>query len=102
MNPCQPFATKNRSPWRGFIAKRTSGARTIQEIPRTAIVENQTRVTGPKTFPIPAVPRLCIEKIPTSIAMVIGRMNGSKRGVATSNPSIADRTAIEGAIIPSP
>ena len=49
-----------------------------------------------------AVPRFCRRNSPTKTAQVRGTMNGLAVSVATSSPSMADSTEIEGVMIPSP
>ena len=66
------------------------------------MLPNQTSIAGPKTAPMPAVPRFCARNKPMRIATVTGRTKGWKRVVATSRPSTADRTLMAGVMMPSP
>jgi hypothetical protein len=63
---------------------------------------NQTSVVGPKTLPMPAVPRFWTTKSPTRTATVSGRTTGFAADVATSRPSMALSTEIAGVMTPSP
>ena len=66
------------------------------------MVANQTTMIGPKTLPMPVVPRFWTMKRTISTRQVMGTMNGLAASVATSNPSIAESTEIEGVMMPSP
>ncbi len=63
---------------------------------------NQSTVTGPKTAPMPPVPRFCTANSATRMTQVIGTTNGEKALVATSSPSTAESTEIAGVMTPSP
>ena len=63
---------------------------------------NQTIITGPKNFPMSAVPRFWKKKSKKRMMQVRGIMKGLEASVATSNPSTAERTEIAGVMIPSP
>ncbi len=74
----------------------------MEIIPSRAILKNHTNVTGPKIFPTPEVPWYCTANRIVRINTVIGIIYGSKKGVATFNPSTALSTEMAGVIIPSP
>ena len=78
------------------------GACRISNKPAEPMVRNQRIMMGPKTLPMPAVPRFCKRNSATKTAQVRGTMNGLAASVATSRPSMADRTEIEGVMMPSP
>ena len=59
-------------------------------------------MTGPNSAPMLAVPRRWIMNRPTRMAIVTGRMNGSKSGVTSFSPSMAESTEIAGVMTPSP
>ncbi len=58
--------------YQGLTAASTAGSLKIQRSPSTARVRNQIIMIGPKSLPIPAVPRLWIRNRPIRMAMVIG------------------------------
>ena len=57
---------------------------------------------GPKTVPMPPVPRCCTTNSPIRMTTVIGTTKGSNTCVATLRPSTALSTEIAGVIMPSP
>ena len=63
---------------------------------------NQSAVIGPKKAATLAVPRDCTANSATRITTVSGTMKGSKAGVTTLRPSIADSTDSAGVITASP
>jgi hypothetical protein len=71
-------------------------------MPRRAMEANQTSITGPKSRPMPAVPRLCTRKRPSRMTMVSGTTSGSAARVATESPSTAESTEMAGVMVPSP
>ena len=71
-------------------------------IPSPAMATNQSTMTGPKTFPIPAVPRRCAMKSVMRMRTAMGTTYCRNAGVATSMPSSAPRTDTAGVITPSP
>ena len=74
----------------------------MEDKPRAAMVTNQTIITGPKNFPMAAVPRFWEKKSKKRIMQVSGMMKGLEASVAISNPSMAERTEMAGVMIPSP
>ena len=93
---------KKRTACVGTKAPSTAGSRTMCGMPSRISVTNHASVTGPNTFPIPAVPRLCMRNSAARIPIVSGMMNGLNAGVTTSCPSTALSTDTAGVIIPSP
>ncbi len=93
---------KKATPWRGLTAWSTSGRLTIHAVPAAAMLTNQRSVAGPKTAPMPAVPRFCTRKSPTRMTTVMGTMKGCTLVVATSRPSTAESTEMAGVMMPSP
>ena len=71
-------------------------------MPRTASAANHSSITGPNSAPTRPVPSRWRLNSATRAAIVAGRMTGFKRVVATSRPSMALSTEIEGVIMPSP
>ncbi len=67
---------------------------------------NHVSVSGPKTLPSPAVPRLCTANSPIRMTTVMSGMRNcrspAKKSVATSRPSMAESTEMAGVIMPSP
>ena len=63
---------------------------------------NHTIITGPKSRPIVAVPRLCTGNSATMITAVIGTTKSLKSGSMTLRPSTADSTEMAGVIMLSP
>src|SRR5882672_5168365 len=83
--------------WVGNTAPTTAGFLRMPLTPSTAIVANQTTMTGPNTAPTPAVPRLWNMNRPTRIASVIQMTQCCNAGVAISVLS-----AVEGLEIATP
>ncbi len=71
-------------------------------MPSTAIVVNQTTITGPKTLPTSPVPRFWIAKSAIKMPQVSHRTYGANLGLTTLSPSTALKTEIAGVITPSP
>ena len=68
----------------------------------TAIAENHSTITGPKSAPTLALPRFWMKKRPSKIAIERGTMAGCAALVTTPSPSTAERTEIDGVMTPSP
>ena len=66
------------------------------------MVRNHTVMTGPKSRPMEAVPRLWMEKSPRRMSTVMGTTAWSKAVVATVSPSTALSTLMAGVMMPSP
>jgi len=75
---------------------------TIEATPKAARTPNQSSATGPKSAPMRAVPRLCARNSAVKTARAIGTVHAARAGVATSMPSMAERTEIAGVMTPSP
>ena len=71
------------------------GSRTIQNSPGSVIATNQTTMTGPNSAATLAVPRDWNANKRTNTT-VSGTTNSWNAGVATSIPSIAERTESAG------
>ena len=67
-----------------------------------AMAMNQTSVIGPNKAATFAVPRDCTANSATRMITVNGTMKGSKAGVTTLRPSIAESTDSAGVITASP
>ena len=74
----------------------------IPRIPRTAIVTNQTSMTGPNLRPTEPVPSRWIAKSSTMIVTVIGITRLSIEDEMVFVPSTAESTEIAGVIMLSP
>ena len=85
----------------GKTAPTTAGCFRIPFNPSTAIVANQTSMTGPNTPPTPVVPRLWNMKRPTRMTSVIQITQGCRWGAAISRPSTAESTETAGVSAPS-
>ena len=59
-------------PYQGLIAASTEGSSLICTSPSTAMVANQTTMTGPKAEATRAVPLLCTENSTTRMNTVTG------------------------------
>ncbi len=76
------FSSRNPSAWAGLTAARTPGRCRMPPTPSTAMVANQTSMTGPNALPMRAVPRLCTANKASSTTTAIGMTCGLKISVA--------------------
>ena len=74
----------------------------MPQMPSSAMVTNQSSITGPKKWPIRAVPCDWIANSATRIATAAGTHRAAPRASTMFNPFSADSTEIAGVIAPSP
>src|SRR5690242_11765 len=97
-----PWVMKNCTAYQGLSAYSTPGAWMMFHTPITPRLRNHSTMIGPNTAPTLAVPWRCIQNRPSSTATVSGTTQCDSAGAATSRPSTADSTEIDGVITPSP
>ena len=84
------------------MQRSTSGPCQTFQAPMSAMLTNQSSMTGPKTAPRLAVPRFWIAKSATRMPTVSGTTAGFMAGVTTMSPSMAPSTLMAGVMTPSP